>query len=49
MTFVIEMVVPSAIGLLLFGDRVERGTGPIALLGFVLAIGGTIALMRFAE
>ena len=48
-TFVLEMVIPSAIGLLLFDDSVERGTGPIALLGFALAMGGTIALMRFAD
>ena len=33
---------------LLFDDSVEHGTGPIALLGFALAIGGTVSLMRFA-
>ena len=48
-TFVLEMVIPSAIGLLLFDDSVEHGTGPIALLGFALAIGGTVSLMRFAD
>ncbi len=49
MTFVLEMIIPSALGLLLFGDTVQRGTAPFAALGFALAIGGTVALMRFAE
>jgi len=48
-TFVVEMVVPSVIGLLLFGDTVDSGLELYAGLGFALAIGGTIALMRFAE
>jgi drug/metabolite transporter (DMT)-like permease len=48
-TFVLEMVIPSAIGLLLFDDSVEHGTGPVALLGFALAIGGIVSLMRFAD
>lgn len=48
-TFVLEMMVPSAIGLWLFGDGVGRGDGPWAVLGFVLAIGGTVALTRFAD
>ena len=49
MTFVLEMVIPSAVGLFLFGDSVAAGTAPIAGVGFVLAIAGTLALMRFAE
>lgn len=48
-TFVLEMVIPSAIGLWLFGDGVGRGDGPWAVLGFVLAIGGTVSLTRFAD
>lgn len=48
-TFVIEVVVPSIIGLLLFGDGIKSGFDPVAIAGFVLAIGGTIALSRFAE
>jgi hypothetical protein len=49
MTFVLEMVFPSAIGLWLFGDTVAHGHGLSAVVGFVLAIGGTLSLMRFAE
>ncbi len=48
-TFVLEMVIPSAIGLWLFGDSVSSGAGPWAVVGFALAIGGTISLTRFAE
>lgn len=48
-TFVIEVIVPSIIGLLLFGDHILAGYIPVAGAGFVLAIGGTIALSRFAE
>lgn len=48
-TFVLEMVIPSGVGLWLFGDSVGVGQGPWAILGFVLAIGGTISLTRFAE
>ena len=48
-TFVIEVVVPSALGLLVFGDSIIPGREVLAAAGFVLAIGGTIALSRFAE
>lgn len=48
-TFVIEVVVPSTLGLLFFGDAIADGRLPYAIAGFVLAIGGTIALSRFAE
>lgn len=48
-TFVIEVVVPSVIGLLLFGDSIAPGHLPYALAGFAAAIGGTVALSRFAE
>ncbi|HEY5821467.1 MAG TPA: hypothetical protein VIT20_05800 [Propionibacteriaceae bacterium] len=48
-TFMLEMVIPSGIGLWLFGDNVGTGQGPWAVLGFLLAIGGTISLTRFAE
>lgn len=48
-TFVIEVVVPSVIGLLFFDDAIAAGFLPYALVGFLLAIGGTIALSRFAE
>ena len=48
MTFAVETVVPAAIGLLWLGDRVRPGAGPVALLGFVLTLAGSIALARHA-
>jgi drug/metabolite transporter (DMT)-like permease len=45
-TFAAELVIPSALGLWLFDDHVAPGDGPWALLGFILAIGGTISLSR---
>jgi drug/metabolite transporter (DMT)-like permease len=48
-TFVVEMVVPSLIGVIVFGDRVDPGTAPLAVFGFLLAVGGTVSLTRFAE
>lgn len=48
-TFVIEVVAPSLIGLALFSDPIGPGLLGWALLGFVLAIAGTISLSRFAE
>jgi drug/metabolite transporter (DMT)-like permease len=48
-TFMTELVVPSLVGLLLFGDTVHPGYLPVAVLGFVLALAGTVSLMRYAE
>ena len=48
-TFVIEMIVPSIVGLWLLGDHVRDGYAGIAVVGFLLAIAGTVSLMRFAE
>ncbi len=48
-TFVLEMVVPSVLGLWLFGDSVRPGQRPWAGLGFALAVAGTASLTRFAE
>lgn len=48
-TFVLEMVVPSLLGPMLFGDSVAPGNLPGAVLGFALALSGTVALVRFAE
>jgi hypothetical protein len=48
-TFVFEVVVPSLIGIVLFGDAIEPGRMPLAIAGFLLAIGGAISLSRFAE
>lgn len=48
-TFMIEMVIPSLVGILLFGDTVHPGLEPYAVVGFLLAVGGAVSLMRFAE
>ncbi len=48
-TFVLELLVPSLVGLVLFGDGVLPGLGPLAVVGFALAVGGTVSLVRFAE
>jgi drug/metabolite transporter (DMT)-like permease len=48
-SFVIEVVVPSLLGILLFGDAIAAGLLPLATAGFVLAIGGAVSLSRFAE
>ena len=43
--FVLEMVIPSAVGLWLFGDGVAPGAEVWAGIGFLLAVGGTITLI----
>lgn len=48
-TFVIEILVPSSIGLLFFGDSIAPGRELFLIAGIVCAVGGTIALSRFAE
>lgn len=48
-TLVFEVVVPSLIGISLFGDAIEPGRMPLAVIGFLLATGGAISLSRFAE
>lgn len=48
-TFAVETVVPSAIGLLLLHDRVRAGYPLVAAVGFAATLGGCIALARRAE
>jgi hypothetical protein len=48
-TFAVETVVPAAIGLLWLGDGVRRGAAPVAALGFVITLAGSIALARHAS
>ncbi|SER14299.1 hypothetical protein [Microlunatus flavus] len=48
-TFMLELLVPSLLGVVLFGDGVLPGQLPLAGLGFVLAVAGTVSLVRFAE
>lgn len=45
-TFTVETVVPAAIGLAWLGDRVRAGAAPLAVLGFVLTLGGCVLLAR---
>ena len=47
-TFAAETVVPAAIGLVWLGDGVRPGAAPVAALGFVLTLAGSIALARHA-
>ncbi len=47
-TFVVETVVPSAVGLWLLGDSTRAGLAPVAAAGFVLAVVGAVLLSRFA-
>lgn len=39
--------VPAVLGLALLGDRVREGLAPLAVAGFLLALGGAVALARF--
>lgn len=48
-TFVIEVVAPSLIGIGLYGDTVEPQFRVLAGAGFFLAIAGTVWLSRFGE
>jgi drug/metabolite transporter (DMT)-like permease len=48
LTFGIETVVPAAVGLVWLGDRIRPGFAWLAVLGFVLTLGGSMRLARFA-
>ena len=48
-SLVFEVVLPSTVGIVLFGDAIRPGDMPLAIAGFVLAIGGAASLSRFAE
>jgi drug/metabolite transporter (DMT)-like permease len=47
-TFTVETVVPAAIGLLWLGDKVRPGTEWLTVVAFVLTLGGSVRLARFA-
>ena len=38
---------PALVGVLLLGDRVKDGLAPVAVAGFLLALGGAVGLARF--
>jgi drug/metabolite transporter (DMT)-like permease len=44
-----ETAPPALLGVLLLGDRTRPGMVPLAVLGFVVAIAGALALARFGE
>jgi drug/metabolite transporter (DMT)-like permease len=44
-----ETTVPALVGLILLGDTARRGFAPLGVTGFVLAVGGALALSRYGE
>jgi drug/metabolite transporter (DMT)-like permease len=44
-----ETVAPAVVGLLLLGDHARPGWGPVAVVGFVLAVAGAVSLARHGE
>jgi drug/metabolite transporter (DMT)-like permease len=44
---VTQTAVPAAVGVVLLGDQVRSGAGPVAAAGFVVALAGALALARF--
>jgi drug/metabolite transporter (DMT)-like permease len=49
LTFAVETIVPAAIGLAFLGDTTRPGFAPVAAVGFVLTIAGTLALATDAK
>lgn len=48
-TFAVETVVPSAIGLIFFGDHARKGLWPVAVTGFLCCAVGAVTLARLTE
>jgi hypothetical protein len=48
-TFAVETVVPSAIGLVFFGDHARHGLWPVAITGFASCAVGAVTLARLTE
>jgi drug/metabolite transporter (DMT)-like permease len=44
-----ETLVPATVGALLLGEHSRHGWWPVAVLGFVLTVGGAVLLSRFGE
>lgn len=44
-----ETVLPAVIGVALLGDRTRPGYGPVAVIGFLAAVGAALMLARFGE
>lgn len=49
LTLVVETVVPAVVGVLVLGDRVRAGLGPVVLGGFMLVLGGCLVLAQKAQ
>ena len=49
LTFAVETVVPSVLGVAFLGDRPRPGMGPLAVVGFVVTLVGAVLLARYAE
>jgi len=47
--FTTNTVLPSLVGLLVLGDTVRSGFAAVAVVGFVLAVGGAIAVAHYAD
>ncbi len=47
--FAIETVVPALVGIAVLGDRTRPHLAPLAVIGFVLALGASVSLARYAE
>jgi drug/metabolite transporter (DMT)-like permease len=44
-----ETAVPALVGLIALGDTTRRGFAPLGIAGFLLAVGGALALSRYGE
>ncbi|HZP53449.1 hypothetical protein [Actinocrinis sp.] len=44
-----ETAIPALVGLIALGDTTRRGFAPVGVAGFLLAVGGALALSRYGE
>ncbi|MBB5871867.1 drug/metabolite transporter (DMT)-like permease [Allocatelliglobosispora scoriae] len=44
-----QTVLPAAVGVLVLGDQARPGFVPVAVVGFLLAVGGALALARYGD
>ena len=44
-----ETTVPALVGLIALGDSTRHGFAPVGVAGFLLAVGGALALSRYGE
>jgi len=47
-TFVVETIAPTVIGIVWLGDRVRQGAAPWTVVGLILTLAGCLVLARFA-